>query len=938
MTLRPWWKVVFSLLCLGAAWYEITPVRTVPLEEYAPRAVVGSAETFAPLHREATERVAAHARRDASVPEARKAPTYFQALRDIGEGRGREAVVELLPLFFDPATFVREPEFQKRNLLVLKELLRRSQGKLKLGLDLQGGVAFTLEIDTESAVAEAARNVDEAKARLAGLEAAKDEPGAAKAREALARAEATLAERSERGGMRMVEEAARVMDRRVNATGVAEPVIRPVGDRILEVQMPGADAANNPDLIESLKKPAKLEFRQVYRFARPSEGELDRSTRTLPVNPRLPDSPVARYEVLTEREVDPRTGQVTLNRHYVATRAEATGKIITSARGMSNDGFSWFVDMKFTSEGDRLFGDLTERIASLNRPGEMPGQLAIVLDGALQSAPTVQQAIRGGGAVITGRFSMEEAAELANVLNNPLEFPMRTLDVISVGPTLAKDAQEKSVVASAVSIGFIILFLVAFYAWGGAFAFLSICLNLLMVLGAMAYFQATITLPGVAALVLTAGMAVDANILIFERIREERALGKDAVTCLVQGYDRAFWSIVDANLTTLLTAVVLIAMGTGPVKGFGVTLAIGIFATLLTALVTCRGLQELSVRYGFLTRVFGLPGLRADRRINFLGAAKPAFAVSWILILAGLAFLGYRGKDAFGKDFRGGESAQLALAPSAAVDTSRIQAVAESLGLPDTTATTTTPLGGGARTLRIETELTRAAGAAEFANVDRIVAALAKAEPSLFAGIDPSQLVLSREAIGASVSGAMVENALWSFLLALLGIGLYVGLRFEAGFGAGALVSTLHDVLLVVGVFVAFGGQFNASMVAAILMVMGYSINDTIVVFDRIRENLRESPSRSLADILNLSLNQTLPRTLLTSATVLTSAAALWAFGAGDVRLYGEIFVYGVIVGTFSSVYIAAPVYYWWHGGRREGAEEADRERMHSWEAGAESN
>jgi SecD/SecF fusion protein len=158
------------------------------------------------------------------------------------------------------------------------------------------------------------------------------------------------------------------------------------------------------------------------------------------------------------------------------------------------------------------------------------------------------------------------------------------------------------------------------------------------------------------------------------------------------------------------------------------------------------------------------------------------------------------------------------------------------------------------------------------------------------------------------------------------------------GFGAGALVSTLHDVLLVVGVFVAFGGQFNASMVAAILMVMGYSINDTIVVFDRIRENLRESPSRSLADILNLSLNQTLPRTLLTSITVLTSAMALWAFGAGDVRLYGEIFVYGVIVGTFSSVYIAAPIYFWWHGGRREGAEEADRERKHSWEAGAESN
>ena len=938
MTLRPWWKVVFSLLCLGAAWYEITPIRTVPLEAHAPRAVIAQTDAFAPLHQEALARMAAHTAKDPSVPVERTSPTYFQALRDISDGRGRDAVVELLPYFFDPRTFVREPEFQKRNLLVLKELLRRSQGKLKLGLDLQGGVAFTLEVDTESAVAESRRQVEETKALLASLESSGDVSGATRARETLARAEATLAERSERGGMSMVEEAARVMDRRVNATGVAEPVIRPVGDRILEVQLPGADAINNPDLIETLKKPAKLEFRQVYRFARPSEGELERTTRTLPVNPREPGSPVARYEVLTERSVDSRTGAISLERYYVGTRADATGKIITSARGVSNDGFSWFVDMKFTSEGDRMFGDLTERISSLNRPGEMPGQLAIVLDGVLQSAPTVQAAIRGGGAVITGRFSMEEARELANVLNNPLEFPLRTLDIISVGPSLAQDAQVKSVLASAVSISLIVLFLVAFYAWGGAFAFLSICLNMLMVLGAMAYFQATITLPGVAALVLTAGMAVDANILIFERMREERARGKDAVTCLVQGYDRAFWSIVDANLTTLITAVILIWMGTGPVKGFGVTLSIGILATLITALITCRGLQELALRYGILTRVFGLPGMRSDRRINFLGGAKPAFVVSWILIVAGMAFLGFRGKEAFGKDFRGGESAQVALAPAAVVDTSRILSLAESLGLPDTTATTTTPLGGGARTLRIETELTREGGATEFANVNRIIEALTKAEPSLFAGIDPAKVVLSREAIGASVSTTMVENAIWSFILALLGIGVYVALRFESGFGAGALVSTLHDVLLVIGLFVAFGGQFNASMVAAILMVMGYSINDTIVVFDRIRENLRESPGRSLRDVINLSLNQTLPRTLLTSITVLSSAIALWAFGAGDVRLYGEIFVYGVLIGTFSSIYIAAPVYYWWHGGRREGAEEAERERKHSWEAGAESN
>ena len=937
MTLRPWWKIVVSLLALGAAYYEITPVRTVPLADYVPGAVIKDEAAFASLDREARARVAAHASQDASVPAERKAATYYQALRDIAGGKGAEAVVDLLPFFFDPATFVREPELAKRNTLVLKELMRRSQGRLKLGLDLQGGVAFTLEVDTESAVRDARRQVEEASAAVAAAEAASDVTAAAKAKDRLAAAERTLADRQERGGARMIEEAVKVMERRINAYGVAEPVIRPVGDRVLEIQMPGADAANNPDIIDALKKPAKLEFRQVYRFARPSEAEPENSTRTLAENPRVPDSPVARYEVLTERDVERTTGKITLRRYYVRTRPDATGDIIARSEGRTNDGFTWYVDMAFTSEGGKRFGDMTARIAELNAATGSTGQLAIVLDGVLQSAPTVREALRGGGAVITGSFGREDAGELANVLNNPLAFPLRTLDVVTVGPTLAKDAQERSVTASAISVGLVVLFAVAFYLWGGVFAVVGIVLNLVMVLGAMAYFQATITLPGVAALVLTLGMAVDANILIFERIREERALGKDPVTCLLQGYDRAFWSIVDANLTTLLTAVILIVMGAGPIKGFGVTLAIGILTTLFTTLVTFRGLQELAIRHRTLTATFGLPGPRNDGKFPFLAHARKAFVVSWVLILAGVAFMAYRGKESFGKDFRGGESAVLAIDGKAVVDTGRIEAAAARIGLPDTTATRVVPLGGGAPTLRVETELTRGEGKAEFANVDAVVAELRRSEPALFAGVPAEGVLLSRQAIGATVSAGMLENAVWSFLLALLGIAVYVALRFETGFGAGALVSTLHDVLLVAGLFVAMGGQFNASMVAAMLMVMGYSINDTIVVFDRIRENLAANPGRPLRDIVEISLNQTLSRTILTSMTVLLCAAALWAFGAGDVRLYGEIFVYGVLVGTFSSLFIAAPVYYWWHGGKREAADAADTVKRHAWEAGAEA-
>jgi len=936
MTLRPWWKIVVSLLALGAAIYEVSPIQTVPLDAYAPGAVIQNAETFAGLDKEARARVAAHVSQDASVPSERKAPTYYQALRDLAAGKGTGEVIDLLPFFFDPTTFVREPELAKRNTLVLKELVRRSQGRLKLGLDLQGGVAFTLEVDTQSAIRDAERQVEEAKAAVVAAEAGKDSSLVTKAQERQVVAERILLERTERGGASMIDEAVRVMDRRINAYGVAEPIIRPVGERVLEIQMPGADAANNPDIIDALKKPAKLDFRQVYRFTRPTEAEPENSMRTLPENPRVPDSPVARYEVLTERDIDRATGLITLNRYYVRTRPDATGEIIARSEARTNDGFSWYVDMTFTTEGSAKFGDMTGRIAALNTATNTIGQMGIVLDGVLQSAPTVREALRGGGAIITGSFGREDASELANVLNNPLAFPLKTLDVVSVGPSLAKEAQERSVVASSVSVGLVIIFLVAFYLWGGVFAFLSILLNLLMVVGAMAYFQATITLPGVAALVLTLGMAVDANILIFERIREEKALGKDPTSCLSLGYERAFWSIVDANLTTLLTAIILISMGTGPIRGFGVTLAIGIVTTLFTALITCRGMQELSLRTGWFTKSFGIPGPRNNRKIPFLDYARKSFVVSWLLIVIGLGFLGYRGKEAFGKDFRGGESVELALAPEVRVDTGKIQAIAAEIGLPDTSATRVAPLGGGAPTLRIETELTRDEGKLEFANANAIVAALRVKSPELFGALPVDQQVLSRQAIGATISANIVENALWSFALALLGIAVYVGLRFEAGFGAGALISTLHDVLMVVGLFVLFGGQFNASMVAAILMVMGYSINDTIVVFDRIRENLAAQPTRNLRDIIHLSLNQTLSRTLLTSVTVILSAAALWAFGAGDVRLYGEIFVYGVIVGTFSSLFIAAPVYYWWHRGERERAEDADRERKHSWEAGAE--
>jgi SecD/SecF fusion protein len=905
MTSRTWfWKVAVSLLALAVAWYEFWPLSPIPLESFAPAHVIERKDDFAKLHAEALERVRLY--HDAAAPAEKKSISYFQALRDIGEGRGRAAPVDLRPFFYKESEFVREPDQNKRNVIVLKELLKASQGKMKLGLDLQGGVSFTLKVDPTGAEG--------------GSKGAGDKGAVSHAD--------------------MVNQALVVMDKRVNEFGVAEPVLRPVGDLSLEIQLPGEDAANNPDIIDALKKPAKLEFRQVHRTRRPEPTDREHLLKALPDDEMAGNnSAISTYEVLTQRNVDSRTGEVKLQRYFVKKRADAGGGIIRRSRENSMDGISFMVEMSFTDEGGKKFGDLTKKISEGNSQNSL-GQLAIVLDGVLQSAPTVQTAIYGGSAQITGNFSREEAKGLANVLNNPLEFPLITQDVTSVGPSLAKDAQSKSVVASAVAVGLVVFFMVGFYVWGGFIAVFGMVVNLLLMLGAMSYFGATITLPGVAALVLTLGMAVDANILIFERVREESALGKDRAVSFREGYNRATWTIVDANLTHLIVATILVFMGTGPIRGFGITLIIGIFTTLFSTLVTCRGLQEMAQSAGILTRIFGLPVFRSSLAIPFLKYARAAFVVSWAIIVLGLVELGYKGKHAFGKDFQGGESTLVAVAPGAKVDIGQVLQMADRLGLPDTTATLQQPVGGGEPTLRIETSLTPDKSKGDFANLAKIVAGIKAQHPEYLkdAAQPVEKLMLSREAIGGSVSGELRYNAIWSVVLALVGIGIYVSLRFETGFGVAAMVATLHDVLMTVALFVFFGGQFNAALIAAILLIIGYSVNDTIVVFDRIREELETNPSRTLADVIHLAINRTLSRTILTSSTVFLCAVALWAFGAGDVRLYGEVFIYGVLTGTFSSIFIASPVFYWWHKGERKGVDAAELPRTYSWEAGADKN
>ena len=929
MSVKIFWKLLVSALVVAYAIMSMLPFNSTPFRDYIEKATTADKPAFEKVLKEIDQRVNDY--RNDDVPADKKSPTAYAALKDIGAGKGEAGVpVDLNKEYFSDIKMVREPNIEKRNNMLLQELLRRSQGKVKLGLDLQGGVAFTLRVNPEAAEAEkkalAAAKTDEDRERLK--------------KEAEERAETKLAQ---------LDQAINVMENRVNGLGVSEPVIRPIGNDAIEIQLPGEDTANNPEAINSLKKPAKLEFRLVHRYLVPEQGAREGTIRSLRANPNSAASPVASYEVLYQEDVDHDTGETHRTPIFVKKAPEATGAIVNRATPVSPDGgLTLVVSIDFTSAGGKIFGDITQRIADEDNATGGNGRFAIVLDGKLMSAPVISAkagdkkiGLYGGSAQISGRFTQKEAKELADALNNPLEFPLELQDMTNVGASLAKDAQTQSINAALVGCIFTVLFMLVFYKFGGAVAVLGIGVNVGMLFGVMCAIGATITLPGIAALVLTVGMATDSNILVFERIREELQKGKSLTSALELGYNRAFLTIIDSQLTTFLVAIILIFFGTGSVKGFGVTLAIGIMTTIFATLVTCRGIQEFLAEHNLLR---GLFGIRIEKITNFdfMGKTKPALVLACLLLAGGIGAIFYRGDDVLGKDFKGGESVTLKIVQDEAIQASvgvgEIQKIATQVGVPETSAVYQQQVGAAEKTLAIECSLTSETSQGEFSNINKIVEGIFKAHPDLFsaAAKTADDIVIGKQAVGATVSGQLIRTTLISLALALFGIAVYVWLRFEFGFGIAALISTVHDIVIVTGIYLAFGGQLSASMIAALLMVAGYSINDTIVVFDRIREELQMNPNLSLKDVINLSINRTLTRTLLTSVTTFLTACALAYFGAGDVAEYGKVFIFGVLIGTFSSIFIASPIFYRWHKGDRKKAEAGELPYHYEWEAKTE--
>jgi SecD/SecF fusion protein len=832
---RNLWKIVFSLAILGWAVDALLPIKDVPFPKYAKDHATAKTDEFDKLLKEAADR-----------RESKAAPSEYVALKQIGQ----ERKIDLSEFFPKVRLEDSLKNVSKRNDILLKYLLDQSKGRLQLGLDLRGGVGFTLEADLGTKTAGADKETaDQAK----------------------------------------LSKAIEIISARINSMGVAEPLIRAVGDNRIEVQLPGINTKDNPDVLDELKKPARLDFRLVCPFASPQTS-------------RPGDIPPG-YELKTYDRDLPNGSEVSTD-YFIKRIPEMTGDIMAYS-GVQHDAYGKpTIGLHFTSAGGKRFQEVTREIAASGDPAAgRYNDMAICLDGTLVQVASVKAEIPGGDAIIEGNFTEREAFNTANDLNNPLDLPLIVKSQFEVGPSLAEDAISSGFRASIIGLALVVAFMVTFYTTGGLVAVVTLAVNLVIILGVMANVGVTMTLPGLAGIVLTVGMAVDANILIFERMREELAAGKTLATANQTGYSKALMTIIDAHIVQLIICAIMIWLGQGPIRGFGVTLAIGVLSTMFSVLITAHLILELLIESGTLKKIRMGHILKAIH-VDFVRYGKPAFIGSGLLVVIGMAVTFYQGSSIFGVDFSGGDVVTIQYTER--LDAAKIRQVADAAKVGEINVTYESGLGGGNEQLKVETPEGRS---------QVLVDALVKAYPQ--AGL----VKAGEEHVGASIGREILLNAALAVGVSMLTILVYIAFRFEFGFGVGAMFSTLHDIMMTIGIFVLTGHKFSAPMVAAILCIAGYSINETVVVFDRIREELKINPTSSLRDIVNIAINKVFARTIMTSSTTFLAALSLYVFGSGVLRDISFTFLVGIVTSTFSAIFVAAQVFYWWHKGDRKHVE-----------------
>ena len=687
----------------------------------------------------------------------------------------------------------------------------------------------------------------------------------------------------------MLEQAVEVIRKRVDYFGASEPIISPVGkDRIL-VQIPGLSAEKIEEARQQLSRVAKLEFRIVYPDGGQRLQAIDAGTEVIP-----PEYKIEVYKPHPDGGKKPQE-----ERLLVKKKADLGGEHVTEAHaGYGNEG--WEVSLNFDSEGAKLFGKITE--AHVNH------RFAVVLDGVIQSAPNIREPIYGGSARISGKFGEQEARNLASVLENPLQTPVSIEEERSVSPTLGLDSIRASIAAGLLGLAITLVCVMFYYRFVGVIACLALLINIVLLVGAFQLIPGgvVLTLPGIAGIILTIGLAVDASVLIYERLREELALGKSLKIAMQAAYQKAFSSIFDANVTTLITATILFWKATGPVRGFAISLTIGILASLFTALIVGRNVFGWFVDTNRVKKVSMLH-LISSQHINFLGKGFLACMCSLALIIAGATSFYVRGEKNFGVDFRGGDL--LTMSSPKVIDIGQVRHALTPMNLSD--ASIQESAQGGKYYITIRTPVRTS---------DAVEAEVMKSMP------DSQFKIEGAERVGALVGGELARNSLIALGLGILGILIFVTFRFELSFAVGAIVALLHDVIITVGVFSLLHRELTLTMVGAVLTIAGYSINDTIVVYDRIREGLASGKRGSIEQIMNDSINQTLSRTILTSTVTLIPILCLFFLGGSVLRDFALAIIIGVVVGTYSSIFIASPIVLWWTRARGGSASTLRRE------------
>lgn len=661
-----------------------------------------------------------------------------------------------------------------------------------------------------------------------------------------------------------VSQSIEVVSRRVNELGTTEPIIQRQGDDRILVQVPGLDDPQR--LKDILGQTAKLTFRFV--------------DQTMSAEDALQGRPPAGTEILYSPDDPPIP-------YLIETRVIVSGENLVDAQATFDSRTNEpVVSFRFDNQGATRFGQATQQNV---------GRLfAIVLDEEVISAPQIREPILGGTGQISGNFTVQSANDLAVLLRaGALPADLTIVEERTVGPSLGADSIAAGEFAAIIASIGVVVFMVLAYGTLGIIANIALAANVAIIIGVLSGLGATLTLPGIAGIVLTIGMAVDSNVIIFERVREERANGRSLVQSLDAGFRNAMSTIIDANVTTFIAAAIMFYLGSGPIRGFAVTLAIGIVTTVFTAFLLTRWLIAIWLRR---TKPTELPRsyvkfVPDDTKIRFMRYRNMAFTVSAALsILAAALF--FTVQMNMGIDFRGGSLIE-------------VQAKQESANIGDVRS-------------RLEQLNLGEVQVQEFGSPQDLLIRIGAQDGGDSAEQSALRLVQNEleddyefrrvEVVGPTISAELAQAGTIAVIAALFAMLVYIWLRFEWQFAVGAIVATLHDVVLVIGFYVVSGLEFNLSSIAAVLTVVGYSINDTVVVYDRIRENLRKFKKMALPDLIDLTVNQTLSRTTLTGATTLVALTALWYFGGEVIASFTLAMIVGVVIGTYSSIFIAGPL------------------------------